>query len=66
MVSSYSWWLVTAVSDVTNYVYGVNSTGVVEDSTAASYMRPRAVVMLDKNVLFKSGKGTYEKPYKIK
>lgn len=66
LVSSYSWWLVTAVSDVTNYVYGVNSTGVVEDSTAASYMRPRAVVMLDKNVLFKSGKGTYEKPYKIK
>lgn len=66
LATSYEWWLVTAVKDNTKEVYGVNSSGVAEATTAASYMYPRVVVMLDGNVLFKSGKGTESNPYKIK
>lgn len=64
--SSYDWWLVTGVADTTDSVFGVSSNGTVNESNASSYKRPRAVVMLDENTLFKSGKGTLEKPYKIK
>lgn len=62
----YKWWLVTAVKDNTGEAYGVGSSGVCEATTTSSYMYPRPVIMLDGNVLFKSGKGTENKPYKIK
>lgn len=66
LAASYKWWLVTAVKDNTDEAYGVSSSGVAEATTTSSYMYPRVVIMLDGNVLFKSGKGTEAKPYKIK
>lgn len=66
LAASYKWWLVTAVKDNTDEAYGVSSSGVAEATTTSSYMYPRVVIMLDGNVLLKSGKGTEAKPYKIK
>ena len=66
LAAPYKWWLVTAVNGVTDEAYGVSSSGVVENTTTASYMYPRPVVMLDSNVLFSEGKGTENKPYHIK
>lgn len=66
LAASYKWWLVTAVKDNTDEAYGVSSSGVAEATTTSSYMYPRVVIMLDGNVLLKSGKGTGAKPYKIK
>ncbi len=66
LVAPYEWWLVTAVNGSTNEAYGVSSSGVVEVVTTSSYKHPRVVIMLNNNALFKSGKGTLEKPYKIK
>ncbi len=66
LTTPYKWWLVTAVKDNTDKAYGVSSSGVAEATTTSSYMYPRPVIMLDSNVLFKSGKGTENKPYKIK
>lgn len=66
LATPYKWWLVTATTDNTNEAYGVGSSGVCEAATTSSYMYPRPVIMLDGNVLFKSGKGTENKPYKIK
>ena len=65
LVTDYKWWLVTATANSTKEAYGVDG-GVVESINTSSYMYPRAVIMLNSNVLFKSGKGTVNKPYKIK
>ena len=66
LVTNYNWWLATATNEDTKNVYGVTNSGNVKSTSAASYMYPRAVIMLDSNVLYKSGKGTMNKPYKIK
>lgn len=66
LVTSYKWWLATAVQENTKEVYGVSSSGVIDAMSASSYMYPRVVIMLDSNVLFQSGKGTLKKPYQIK
>ena len=60
------WWLVTAVNGGSDEVYGVQSNGVCENVNASTYMYPRPVIMIDGNLLYKSGKGTLNKPYKIK
>ena len=59
-------WLLTATSDNTSDVYGVDTSGVIEMVSASGYKSPRPVVMLDANVMLDSGKGTLEKPYKLK
>lgn len=66
LVTNYKWWLATATNDSTKDVYGVSNEGIVKSTSAASYMYPRAVIMLDANVAYKGGKGTINKPYKIK
>ncbi len=66
LVTDYKWWLGTAVNGTTNEAYGVSTSGVAENERTSSYMYPRPVVVLDGNVLLKSGKGTLNKPYKIK
>lgn len=66
LVTDYKWWLLTAVNGTASKIFGVDSRGVVEVTQASSYMQLRPVVMLSESVLFKSGKGTLEKPYKIK
>lgn len=66
LVTDYKWWLSTASTVNTKEAYGVDNSGVVKSSLCSSYMYPRPIVMLDSNVLFKDGKGTFEKPYTIK
>lgn len=61
-----SWWLVTASNATSADAFEVNASGVVEVESTANYNSPRAVVMLDANTMFDSGKGTLEKPYIIK
>ena len=66
LAAPYKWWLITAVNGTTDKTYAVTSSGVAEDTNTSSYMYPRPVVMLDGNVLFSKGKGTENKPYRIK
>ena len=60
------WWLGTANSDNTYAAYAVKSGGAVKSVDAANYALVRPVIHLDSNVFFKSGKGTLEKPYKVR
>mgnify|MGYP006069320243 CR=1 FL=1 len=66
LVTSYEWWLATAASDSTSMAYGVETSGTVSKESTSSYRYPRAVVMLNSNALFKSGNGTFDKPYQLK
>lgn len=60
------YWLITATKDNTSDVYGVDTSGIIEMVSASGYKSPRPVVMLDANIMLDSGKGTLEKPYKLK
>ncbi len=62
----YSWWLLTADKNNTSKVYRVNESGKVELSNAIAFAYVRPVVYLNNKVLYKSGNGTKEKPYKLK
>lgn len=66
LVSGYRWWLVTASSDSTNDTYAISNVGVASSTSTSSYMRIRPIVMLDASVLYDSGRGTANKPYKVK
>lgn len=66
LTTDYKWWLLTATADSTKEAYGVDNSGVAKKVTTSSFMYARPVVLLDSNVLFKGGKGTLNKPYKIK
>lgn len=64
--ADFDWWLATAVDNNTNGVYIVTDSGAVEEEVSAAYASVRPIIYLNEDVLFKSGKGTEEKPYKIK
>lgn len=61
-----SWWLITGDKGSNSNVYGVQSSGVVKAQEASNYNIIRPVIYLNSKVLYKSGNGTLEKPYKIK
>ncbi len=60
------WWLMTASSDNSYDVYEVKSNGMITKDYASNYAVARPVVYLNSNVLFKSGKGSLDKPYKVR
>lgn len=60
------WWLVTANKEDNSTVFSVSRTGNVTAETAAHYAIVRPVIYLNSNVLYKSGKGTLEKPFKVR
>lgn len=60
------WWLVTANKDDDITVFKINYNGLIKTDFASSYSIARPVVYLNSKVLYKSGNGTLEKPYKIK
>ena len=66
LVINNDWWLVTASTENTSYVFNVKSNGSSAVAYASSHARVRPVIHLNSNVLFKSGKGTLEKPYKVR
>lgn len=62
-----SWWLGTAVEEETDSeVFMVNSSGTIETTSASNYAYIRPVIYLNSKVLYASGKGTEENPYKIR
>lgn len=61
-----SWWLVTGDAEDNAIVYVVNQSGKVTQLLASNYSGVRPVVYLNSRVLYSSGNGTLEKPYKVK
>ena len=66
LITNSNWWLVTASSENTYSAFKVKSSGSVISDTASSYALTRPVIHLNSSVLYKSGKGTLEKPYKVR
>ena len=66
LINGKSWWLVTANSENTYGVYVIKVGGTVKSDYASNFAYVRPVVHLNSNVLFKSGKGTEDKPYKVR
>lgn len=64
--SNDSWWTITPNKDNTHQVFYIRNFGTVDISNCSNTFALRPVVNLDSNVIFASGKGTSEEPYKIK
>ncbi len=60
------WWLLTGNSENSYEVYCVKKSGYIDKANASSGMIVRPVVMLNNNVMVKSGEGTLKKPYILK
>jgi len=60
------WWLVTANKDDTSTVFCVTRNGNVNAETAANYAIVRPVIYLNSRVLYRSGDGSLEKPFKVR
>ena len=60
------WWLVTSNS-LNNYeVYVVKSAGYIDENQASGYKKVRPTVMLNNNVMIKSGDGSETNPFVLK
>ena len=66
LVTGYEWWLATANKSSNFEAYQVKTNGAVKSENTSTYAIARAVIVLNKNVLYKTGKGTLKNPYKIK
>lgn len=62
----FDWWLVTANKADDSTVFKVDSSGIVSSDNASIYSIIRPIIYLNSKVLYKSGKGTFDKPYKVK
>lgn len=61
-----TFWLMTASNENTATVYYVNNEGYIAESNASSLSRIRPTIMLNNNVMIKSGKGTESDPFILK
>lgn len=61
-----AFWLITPDSADSTSVFAVEDNGVVKSQYASNYYSVRPVIYLNSKVLYKSGDGTLEKPYKLK
>ena len=60
------WWLVTGNS-LNNYEsYIVKMSGYIDETTTSSYKKIRPVIMLNNNVMIKSGDGSVSNPFILK
>lgn len=65
-LSGIEWWLVTGNS-LNNYeAYIVKSSGYLDENTASGYKKVRPTVMLNNNVMIKSGSGSVSNPFILK
>ena len=65
-LSGTEWWLVTGNS-LNNYeAYIVKSSGYLDENTASGYKKVRPTVMLNNNVMIKSGNGSESNPFILK
>ena len=65
-VKSGDWWLVTGNSDNNYQAYAVQSSGYISSFNASSSKKVRPVIVLNNNVMIKSGNGSLDKPFKLK
>ena len=56
----------TTSSENTAIVYYVNNEGYIAESNASSLSMIRPTIMLNNNVMIKSGKGTASNPFILK
>lgn len=66
LVINDSWWLVTASTKDSSSVFEVGRDGEVKETDAFDYALVRPVIYLNSDIMYKSGKGTLEKPYKVR
>lgn len=64
--TSFEWWLATGDTDNSAKVFKVDRNGSIKSDNAAMYARVRPVIYLSDKAIFKSGKGTLEKPFKVR
>ena len=65
-LSGTEWWLVTGNS-LNNYeAYIVKSSGYLDENTASGYKKVRPTIMLNNNVMIKSGSGSASNPFILK
>ena len=60
------WWLITADKNDNALVYEIDHSGKITSELAGSFSGVRPVIYLNSKVLYKSGDGTFEKPFKLK
>ena len=65
-LSGTEWWLVTGSSLNSYEVYSVRSSGYLYETNAAGYKKVRPTIMLNNNVMIKSGNGSETNPYILK
>ena len=65
-LSGTDWWLVTGSSLNSYEVYSVRSSGYLYETNAASYKKVRPTIMLNSNVMIKSGSGSESNPFVLK
>ena len=65
-LSGTDWWLVTGSSLNSYEVYSVRSSGYLYETNASSYKKVRPTIMLNNNVMIKSGNGSESNPYILK
>lgn len=65
-IYDYNWWTITALQETTRRVFNISSDGSIRTSKCSTngYIRP--VIHLANNVIYVSGDGTKDNPYKIK
>ena len=64
--TKFDWWLVTANSESTSEAYSINENGIIESEMTSSYENIRPVIYLNERTMYKSGKGTKNKPFILK
>src|SRR5699024_10653950 len=65
-LSGTDWWLVTGSSLNSYEVYSVRSSGYLYETNASSYKKVRPTIMLNNNVMIKSGSGSEANPFILK
>ena len=65
-LSGTDWWLLTGSSLNSYEVYSVRSSGYLYETNASSYKKVRPTIMLNSNVMIKSGNGSESNPFILK
>lgn len=65
-LSNTDWWLITGYSLNSYEAFYVRSSGYIKESNAASYKKVRPTIMLNSNVMIKSGSGSEANPFVLK
>ncbi len=65
-LSGIDWWLATANSLNNSEVYAVRSGGYIDEYKASSYKKVRPTIMINNNIMIKSGSGSANNPFVLK